>query len=166
MPGAIHGDRFAVIRSETRQGDASLRCGFRRSHEPVEARPRTGRRHQIRRHLRRIDHPLAGDVNYDPFKKAKQEEADSLPFHLCDGYQIPNPHPREAWSFLGHRGSGSRIDHVIHTPSVAVTEVEYIDQIGGRHLAGLKSLKPISDHAALRFRVMKNGLHPNSKSAK
>jgi tRNA pseudouridine65 synthase len=30
----------------------------------VEARPRTGRRHQIRRHLRRIDHPIAGDVNY------------------------------------------------------------------------------------------------------
>lgn len=30
----------------------------------VRARPHTGRRHQIRRHLRRIDHPLAGDVNY------------------------------------------------------------------------------------------------------
>jgi len=30
----------------------------------VEVRPRTGRRHQIRRHLRRIDHPLAGDVKY------------------------------------------------------------------------------------------------------
>lgn len=30
----------------------------------VQARPRTGRRHQIRRHLRRIDHPIAGDVNY------------------------------------------------------------------------------------------------------
>lgn len=30
----------------------------------VEALPRTGRRHQIRRHLRRIDHPLAGDVRY------------------------------------------------------------------------------------------------------
>ena len=30
----------------------------------VEARPLTGRRHQIRRHLRRIDHPLAGDVRY------------------------------------------------------------------------------------------------------
>jgi tRNA pseudouridine65 synthase len=27
-------------------------------------RPRTGRRHQIRRHLRRIDHPIAGDVKY------------------------------------------------------------------------------------------------------
>lgn len=30
----------------------------------VEVRPKTGRRHQIRRHLRRIDHPLAGDVRY------------------------------------------------------------------------------------------------------
>ena len=30
----------------------------------LRARPRTGRRHQIRRHLRRINHPIAGDVNY------------------------------------------------------------------------------------------------------
>jgi len=30
----------------------------------VRARPLTGRRHQIRRHLRRIDHPIAGDVRY------------------------------------------------------------------------------------------------------
>jgi len=30
----------------------------------VEAVPETGRLHQIRRHLRHIDHPLVGDVNY------------------------------------------------------------------------------------------------------
>lgn len=30
----------------------------------VEARPRSGRRHQIRRHFKRIHHPVAGDVNY------------------------------------------------------------------------------------------------------
>lgn len=30
----------------------------------VLARPHTGRRHQIRRHLRRIDHPLIGDTTY------------------------------------------------------------------------------------------------------
>ncbi len=30
----------------------------------VTARPLTGRRHQIRRHLRRINHPVAGDVRY------------------------------------------------------------------------------------------------------
>jgi tRNA pseudouridine65 synthase len=30
----------------------------------VAVQPRTGRRHQIRRHLRRINHPVAGDVRY------------------------------------------------------------------------------------------------------
>lgn len=30
----------------------------------VEARPETGRRHQIRRHMKHISHPLIGDVKY------------------------------------------------------------------------------------------------------
>lgn len=30
----------------------------------VEARPRTGRRHQIRKHLKHLGHPLIGDVRY------------------------------------------------------------------------------------------------------
>jgi len=30
----------------------------------VEARPRTGRLHQIRRHLKHLSHPIVGDVNY------------------------------------------------------------------------------------------------------
>lgn len=30
----------------------------------VEARPRTGRRHQIRRHLKHLSHPVVGDVRY------------------------------------------------------------------------------------------------------
>jgi tRNA pseudouridine65 synthase len=30
----------------------------------VEARPRTGRLHQVRRHLKHINHPLVGDVRY------------------------------------------------------------------------------------------------------
>jgi tRNA pseudouridine65 synthase len=30
----------------------------------VEARPRTGRLHQVRRHMKHISHPLIGDANY------------------------------------------------------------------------------------------------------
>lgn len=30
----------------------------------VECRPKTGRRHQIRRHLRRLNHPIVGDSTY------------------------------------------------------------------------------------------------------
>jgi tRNA pseudouridine65 synthase len=30
----------------------------------VEARPRTGRLHQVRRHLKHINHPVLGDSNY------------------------------------------------------------------------------------------------------
>ena len=42
---------------------------FRRRHvferwSVVEARPATGRLHQIRRHLKHITHPIVGDVNY------------------------------------------------------------------------------------------------------
>lgn len=94
---------------------------------------------------------FAGDVNYDPFQKAKQPEADMVPFHLCDGYTIPNP--KGDWSYLAHSGKGFKIDHVIHTPQAAVENVEYIDWIRGRFLAGEKTKKPISDHAVLRFEV-------------
>jgi tRNA pseudouridine65 synthase len=45
------------------QTDYRVLCG-RGRYALVEARPKTGRLHQIRRHLRHIGHPLIGDVNY------------------------------------------------------------------------------------------------------
>lgn len=99
------------------------------------------------------DRPIlfAGDVNYDPFVKAKRPDAESVPFHLCDGYRIPNP--AGEWSYLGHRGYGSRIDHVMHTSKLDIESPQYTDWIRGRFLAGPKAFRPISDHAALRFVV-------------
>jgi tRNA pseudouridine65 synthase len=41
-------------------GEGALRRRF----SLVEASPRTGRLHQIRRHLKHLGHPLVGDVNY------------------------------------------------------------------------------------------------------
>lgn len=40
------------------------RLGVFERYSLVEARPRTGRLHQIRRHLKHLTHPLVGDVNY------------------------------------------------------------------------------------------------------
>jgi tRNA pseudouridine65 synthase len=40
------------------------RLGVFERYSLVEARPRTGRLHQVRRHLKHIGHPLIGDVNY------------------------------------------------------------------------------------------------------
>jgi len=98
---------------------------------------------------------FAGDINFDPFVRAKQQGALQVPFPFASGYQVPNP--TGDWSYLAHSGKGYKIDHVIHTPGVAVTEVEYLTCIGDRHLAGAKSNVPISDHAALRFRIVSAG---------
>ncbi len=94
---------------------------------------------------------FAGDINFDPFMKAKQEGAIRCSFPFASGYQVPNP--KGGWSYLAHSGKGYKIDHVLHTPSVVVSEVEYLTRIGDRFLAGAKANAPISDHAALRFAV-------------
>ena len=53
------GARFpAVTRYRCLARSAVDRCSL------VEAIPRTGRLHQVRRHLRHLNHPLVGDVNY------------------------------------------------------------------------------------------------------
>jgi hypothetical protein len=94
---------------------------------------------------------FAGDINFDPFVKAKQQGALQVPFPFASGYQVPNP--TGDWSYLAHSGKSYKIDYVIHIPSVVVTEVEYLTRIGDRHLAWKKSNVPISDHATLRFEV-------------
>ncbi len=60
----------------------------------VEARPRTGRRHQIRRHLRRIDHPIAGDVNYGNGPDNRRYRAELGLYRLAlHAEQLTFPHP-------------------------------------------------------------------------
>ena len=78
-------------------------------------------------------------------------ETQTVPFHLCEGYEIPKP--KGEWSFLYHNGNGFKIDHVMHTPVVEISNVEYLDRIRERFLAGEKIKNPISDHAVLRFDV-------------
>jgi len=99
------------------------------------------------------DRPIlfAGDINFDPFVMSKQEGAAEVNFPFAPAYRVPNP--RGDWSYLAYSGKGYKIDHVVHTTGVAVSEFQYPTQVGDRHLAGEKSNAPISDHAALRFAV-------------
>jgi tRNA pseudouridine65 synthase len=57
VPRSPHGPRVPAV-TEYRRLATFERYAL------LEVRPRTGRLHQIRRHLKHISHPLIGDVNY------------------------------------------------------------------------------------------------------
>ncbi len=54
--------RFRTLASTTL--DQSLGRYTQQRYSLVEVQPQTGRKHQIRRHLRHINHPIIGDVNH------------------------------------------------------------------------------------------------------
>ena len=58
-----------------------------RGYSLVEARPRTGRTHQIRVHLASIGHPVAGDVTYG-------KSAAGLDRHFLHAHRLAFDHPR------------------------------------------------------------------------
>ena len=57
IPNKPGGGRVAAVTEIWRRG-------FFERFSLVEARPATGRLHQVRRHLKHIAHPIVGDVNY------------------------------------------------------------------------------------------------------
>ncbi|MFP4481754.1 MAG: pseudouridine synthase [Thermovirgaceae bacterium] len=66
----------------------------------VRIHPLTGRRHQIRRHLRRISHPVIGDVEYGDGRHNRffrsHFRVRRLLLHAC---RITIPHPRKGTPF-------------------------------------------------------------------
>ena len=58
VPALTEYTRVAVVHV------ADAFAGRTQAYALVEARPRSGRWHQIRRHLKHLGHPLVGDVNY------------------------------------------------------------------------------------------------------
>ena len=68
----------------------------------VEARPRTGRLHQVRRHLKHIHHPLIGDANYGkgPLNRAFAESIGlrRLALHALS-LRLPHPQTGELLLF-------------------------------------------------------------------
>jgi len=73
----------------------------------------------------------------------------TLQFHLCGGDKTLEGE----WRFLGNSWSNSRIDHAFHTPHLKVEVLKYINWIRKPHLAGIKAVRAVSDHAVLRSTI-------------
>jgi len=97
---------------------------------------------------------VAGDFNANPFNADPFDGATgakTVPWATCPGLAVHEP--AAGWSFHSGRETAtpSRIDHVAATPTVQVRNVAYVPEVDGVHLAGLKELHPISDHAPIVF---------------
>lgn len=95
---------------------------------------------------------IAGDLNVDPFAKAGVSPPPSSAFRGAEMFSVPLP--AGDWSYINHRGtSRSRLDHVLHSASVQVSDVRYHYELGNVLIAGPTADGPLSDHAALTFTV-------------
>lgn len=81
IPRSPKGPRVDAITSFRRLGVALDRYSL------VEARPETGRLHQIRRHLKHLNHPLIGDTRYGDGRENRKLRAGydltRLALHAC-----------------------------------------------------------------------------------
>jgi len=87
IPRREGGPRVPAV-TEIRRVSAGWRVSL------VEARPRTGRLHQVRRHLKHLGHPILGDSNYGDLRvnRAARDEhgLDRLALHAA-GLRFMNP---------------------------------------------------------------------------
>src|SRR5690606_57771 len=56
----------------------------------IEARPETGRQHQIRRHLAGVGHPVVGDARYGPARFAPVPGFPGRLWLHCASIELPN----------------------------------------------------------------------------
>ena len=87
-----------------------------------------------------------GDVNADP-DSGRSVGSSHLASLRSAGWIIPSP--SGAWSYV----SGSRIDHAIASPTVAIDRAEYVSEVAGIVVASQTKAAAISDHAALVVQV-------------
>lgn len=89
IPRADGAERVAAITHYRRLGVALDRFSL------VEARPETGRLHQIRRHMKHISHPLIGDTRYGDGRENRRLRSEvalhRLALHAAS-IRFPHPH--------------------------------------------------------------------------
>lgn len=80
-----------------------------RTYALVELMPRTGRPHQIRRHMKHLSHPLIGDVRYGKGEHNRlfrdRFGLHRLFLHACE-VTLPHPHTGETFSVIAPMPDG------------------------------------------------------------
>lgn len=91
-----------------------------------------------------------GDFNTDPdsLTRATARHLRSL---REEGWSVPSP--TGEWSYISRRSIGTRIDHIVASPSVNVISAHYISQIEELLLASPRKSSGFSDHAPLVVRI-------------
>jgi endonuclease/exonuclease/phosphatase family metal-dependent hydrolase len=120
---------------------ADDRCGYWKQ---VESIARTARERRV---------VFLGDFNCDPHTDTRPCAA-VFPRLKADGFHLSNP--KGEWSCHSGNGSGgTRVDHVIASPTVAIKEAKYLYKSGRHLLAGPTngSGPALSDHAVLSIRI-------------
>lgn len=101
---------------------------------------------------------VCGDFNDDPFKRLAPDAASTNWLGL---HSFRVERPTGEWSYINKKGTAtSRVDHVAHTHSAAVSDARYQTTFGDVILAGQhvprtepEACRPISDHAPLVFTI-------------
>ena len=94
-----------------------------------------------------------GDFNCDPHNDTRPCAA-VFPRLRADGFELANP--AGEWSYHSCNGSGgTRVDHALASPAVAIREAKYVYKSGRHLLAGPAngSGPALSDHAVLSIRI-------------
>jgi 23S rRNA pseudouridine1911/1915/1917 synthase len=88
--GRAPGHRRIVVTSLGKPAETSFKTiGKKKNAALVEAKPLTGRTHQIRAHLAYIGHPVAGDPEFDPRHSGEK----APPRMMLHAYRIRFDHP-------------------------------------------------------------------------
>lgn len=87
-----------------------------------------------------------GDFNTDP-EQPRRSTAKYLLQLRNEGWSVPSP--AGPWSFISKAGTGTRIDHAVLSPTLAVTSARYVAAAGSIVLAAPNRSAAVSDHAPL-----------------
>lgn len=125
IPRTEDGPRVPAVTEARTLGRSTLdRCSL------VEAKPETGRLHQIRRHLRHLSHPLVGDVRHgDGRVNRHYREAWNLHRLALHAVRLRFPHPLVEGLFVD---ASAPLPEDLRTPLVALGFAGALEAYEGR----------------------------------